>query len=453
MTYRNLTNIDIALTDVGVTAQGFGTPLFASSHRYFPERVRAYTSLQSASEDLPTNSNAYKAVQGFFSVTPAPAVVKVGRREADLELSVASGATGASLVFHASDAGTPYSVVINITGEVDESAVATAIAAAIEGDTDVGGLVVASATGGTVSIDVAGAGSEFWVANLSKELSEVYNTTETASDLITALSDEDNDYYFFTCEDHSDTFVQAASAEIEARLKMYFTSIQLSNTLTAYNEGAATDLGGIIKDSGRDRTKVFFHHNADTVFPECIHIAGNATFDAGSVLWANIALPLSVSQDPVTGKALSATQKGYLEDRNISYMERGAGNGVVTSTAILRNNKVPSGNWISTIRGRDNMQVDLTAGMLSLLTAQRGTKLPYTDEGIDLIKSSVRNVLDLYVLRNFIKDNYVLDFLTEEQSSISDKQAGVYRGGKFQCELQQGILFVDLSGSLSIDLG
>ena len=54
MTYRNLTNIDIALTDVGVTAQGFGTPLFASSHRYFPERVRAYTSLQAASEDLPT---------------------------------------------------------------------------------------------------------------------------------------------------------------------------------------------------------------------------------------------------------------------------------------------------------------------------------------------------------------------------------------------------------------
>ena len=114
------------------------------------------------------------------------------------------------------------------------------------------------------------------------------------------------------------------------------------------------------------------------MFPECIHVAGNATFDAGSVLWANIALPLSVSQDPVTGKALSATQKGYLEDRNISYMERGAGNGVVTQTAILRNNKVPSGNWISTIRGRDNMQVDLAAEMLSLLTAQRGTKLPLT---------------------------------------------------------------------------
>ena len=453
MTYRNLTNINISLATTNVTRQGFGTPVFASAHRYFPERVRAYTSLQAASEDLPTSSNAYKAVQGFFSLNPAPAVVKVGRREADLELTVASGATKASLVFHAMSAGVTYSLPINITGQVDQDAVASAIATAIEGDADIGDLVVASAATGTVSIDVASAASDFWVSDLSDELSEVYNTTESASELISALSDEDDDYYFFLADDHTETFQLEASADIEARLKMYFTSTQDVSALTPYTAGSATDVGGKIKDSGRDRTKVYFHHNADTVFPECIHVAVNAPYDAGSVAWANVRLPLSISQNPNTGRALTATEKGYLEDRNMSYGERAVSTGVTSDGTTLRNNLTPSGEWISNVRGRDNMQVDLDAEMLTLLLSQKGTRIPYSDEGIALIKASVRNVLDIYVLRNFIRADYELDFTKASDMPLTAKQQGLYDGASFSAELAQGILFVDLTGSLTLNLG
>lgn len=359
MTYRNLTNINITLQDVGVTAQGFGTPLFASEHNFFPERVRAYTSLEAAAEDLTPESSAYKAVQGFFSVTPAPAVVKVGRRE----------------------------------------------------------------------------------------------TGEDAATLIAALVEEDDDFYFFTCEDHTDTFIQEASADIESRLKMYFVSTEDETVLTPYSAGSATDIGGIIADSGRDRTKLFFHHNADTVFPECIHVASNAPYEAGSVTWMNIQLPVSISQDPTTSKALSVTQRGYLEDRNISYTERSVGTGVVASGSNLRNNLTPSGEWISNIRGRDNLQVDLEAEMLSLLLSQRGTKIPYTNDGIALIKTSVRNVLENYAVRGFINSNYQLDFRPASAMSTSDKRLGLYNGGSFKAELSQGILYIDISGSLTVNLG
>lgn len=453
MTYRPLTNIDISLATTNVTRQGFGTPLFASAHRYFPERVRAYTSLTAAAEDLPTTSNAYKAVQGFFSLSPAPAVVKVGRREADLELTVATGATKSSLVFHAMSAGVTYSLPINITGEVDEAAVAAAIAAAIEGDSDIRDLVVASATADTVFVDVASSASEFWVSNLSDELSEVYNTTETATALIAALADEDDDFYFFLADDHTSTFQEAASADIEARLKMYFTSTQDVTTLTPYTAGSATDTAGKFKDSSRDRTKVFFHHNADTIFPETMHVAANAPYDAGSVAWANIRLPLSISQNPNTGRALTATEKGYLEDRNVSYGERAVSIGVTTDGTTLRNNLTPSGEWISNVRGRDNLQVDLDAEMLTLLLSQKGARIPYSDEGIALIKASVRNVLDIYVLRNFIRADYELNFTKASDMPLTAKQQGLYDGASFSAELAQGILFVDLTGSLTLNLG
>lgn len=453
MTYRKLTNINIGLQNVSVSRQGFGIPLFASSHRYFPERVRSYTSLSAVAKDVPTESNAYKAAQAYFGESPSPNVVKLGRREANLELSVATGATGASFTIFASEAGTTYSLDVTVTGEVDETAVATAIAAAIEADLDIGDLVVASATGDTVSIDVTGPSNEFWVKTLSEELTESYTSTETAPELINAIEDEDSDFYFFSSDDHTETFVLAAAEDIEARLKMYFFSVQEASALTPYTEGAATDILGKIIDGGYNKTKGFFHHNADSVFAEATHVAMNAVYRAGSVLWSNVPVTLSPSQDPSTGRPLTSTQKTYLESRNASYVERAAATGVTTSSNIVRNNKVASGEWISNIRGKDSLEVDLSATYLELLLSQKGSKIPYTEAGISLLRATCQSVLELYVLRQFIKPNYKLEFLPASQISNSDRQAGVYNGGSFAAELQQGILFVDVSGSLALDLG
>lgn len=453
MTYRDLTNIDITLQTSTVSRKGFGIPLFASSHRYFPERVRAYSSLKNAAADLPTDSNAYKALQNAFSASPAPAVVKVGRREADLDLTVATGSTGASLKVFARTGVDSYSVDVEVTGELDEDAVATAIAAAIEGDANVSPLVVAAASTNVVSLDVASPDDEFWVADLSDELSETYNTTESASDLLAALAEEDDDFYFFSADDHSETFVLEAANDIEARLKLYFVSVQEAAALTSYTAGSATDILGKLVDSSFSRTKGLYHHEADTEFPELGFIAANAPYDAGSVLWANIPVSLTMSKNPAGTRALNATEKGYLEARNAAYIERAAGRGVTTTTNIVRQNRVASGEWISNIRGRDSMQVDLVAAYLDLLLSRKGSKIPYTQEGVELIKNTCRNVLEIYVLRNFIKPNYKLNFADADTVSASKKQTGVYDQGSFEAELQGGILFIDVSGTLSLDLG
>lgn len=369
MAYQDIAVVNIALQGAGVTSQGFGIPLFASSHRYFPERVRAYNSLEAAASDLPTSSNAYKAVQAYFSNTPRPTTVKIGRREADLTLNIAAS-TAASLTVFASDGVNTFSVNVNVTGQLDATAVATAIAAAIEGDANVGPLVVASASTNTVSIDVASPSNSFWVKNLSANITETYTSSETATDLLAELIIADNDFYFFSADDHTETFVLAAAASIEAMTKMYFFSTAEQSALTVYNSGSATDLLGKVSDAGYFRTKGFFHHQADSIFPEATYVGYNAPFNAGSVTWTNLQIAIPASQDPFSGLALSATQKGYLEDRNAAYVDRLGG------LNVIRNGKVASGERIDSVRGRDNLSVDMDTEYTNFLLSQQGGKVP-----------------------------------------------------------------------------
>jgi len=446
MAYQDIANINISLQTSGVTSIGFGTPLFITSSRYFPERVRSYSSITEAAEDLPTSSNAYKAVAAFLSNTPSPSVVKIGRREADLELTVLTGSTSASLTFYASDGTDTFALPVNITSAADASAVATAIAAAIEGDSDIGALVVATASSGTVSVDVANSNYTFWVKNLSSSLSEEYTSTETASEVMAALDAEDSDFYFVTADDHTQTFVLALAADVEARTKMYFFSSQEQASIATYNEGAATDTLGKIADVGYNRTKGMFSDVADTTFPECVYVGYNSVFDAGSVAWSNLQLTIAPAKDPLTGAVLSTTQKSNLNDRKAAYVEKKGG------LNVLRGGKVASGEYIDVIRGRDNLDVDLDTAYTNLLVNQQGSKIPYNDTGISKLEATCKGILNLYVNRGFINSNYILNFPKSDAIPLVDKQARIYRQGSFQAELTGAILFVELTGTLSLDL-
>jgi len=447
MSYSNIATVQISLQSTGVTGDGFGIPLFASSHRYFPERVRSYGSLTEAAVDLPVDSPAYKAVSGYFSNSPRPSLVKIGRREAGLSLTVETGATSGSLTFSATDGVDSYTVAVDVSGQADEDAVATAIASAIEADSDVGPLVVASALNNVISIDVAGASDDFWVKDLSSNLTETYNTTETAAELLAALTSEDDDFYFFSCDDNSETFVLAAAADIEARTKTYFVSVDSADSYSIYTEGSSTDLAGKIADANYTRTKVFFHQGAGETFPETVFVGKNAAFDAGRATWSNLSVSLSASQNSSTGNKLSSTEKSNLEARNVSYVDP------IGGLTIARNGRFASGENIDVIRGRDNMISDAVVAYTNLLVAQQGSKVPYNNTGILKLQETMRSVLNIYVARGFINDNFTLNFPQIDKVPTADREARVYNQGSFEAELTGAIESVKIQGVLTLDLG
>lgn len=77
----NLAIANIALDTASVSRQGFGTILFVGQHNYFAERVRAYTSTKSMSEDgIDSNHPIFQAAAGAFSQTPSPRELLIGRQ-------------------------------------------------------------------------------------------------------------------------------------------------------------------------------------------------------------------------------------------------------------------------------------------------------------------------------------------------------------------------------------
>ena len=86
----NLAIANIALDTANVSRQGFGTILFVGQHNYFAERVRAYTSTKSMSEDgIDSNHPIFQAAVGAFSQTPSPRELLIGRQAVASHLGLA----------------------------------------------------------------------------------------------------------------------------------------------------------------------------------------------------------------------------------------------------------------------------------------------------------------------------------------------------------------------------
>lgn len=74
------------------TQKGFGTPLFIADDVDFSERVRSYTSIDEALDDLGIDTAAYKMALAAFSQSPRPVLIKVGRKDVGESWTAALGA-------------------------------------------------------------------------------------------------------------------------------------------------------------------------------------------------------------------------------------------------------------------------------------------------------------------------------------------------------------------------
>lgn len=445
MTYNNIATVNVALQNASLTSRGFGTPLFISTHNYFPERVRTYSSLQEAAEDIPTESNVYKALQSGFSASPRPSFIKVGRRAGDLQLEVLEGSTSASITVSVLDGNSLYTIAASGTGG-EEDAVAASLVASIESNADIDSNTNITVVGNVISIEGVG-DAKVSIKSLSANIVDSYTATETASQVLSAIEAEDDDFYFITADDHTETFVLAMADVVEAKEKMYFFTTYEAGSLTAYVDGTATDILGKVRNSKYNRTKGGFHQDADKDFPELYYVGYNSPFDAGSVTWNNLVVSLAASSNPLTGLNLSTTERGNLEDRNAFYVEN-------RGSSILRNGQVASGEYIDVIRGRDNLSYDLVEAYTRLFVTQTGSKVPYNDQGIASLEAVALEVLTKYVNRLFINPNFRTNFPRLSEISQSDRSNRVYTQGSWQAELTGAIEGIrPLQGILSIELG
>ena len=403
MPYQESVQSRILLATTDSASANLGNTLFVTANAYFSERLRGYNSFQEVREDdaIPTTSAAYAALRLGFSQPGASVPIYLGRRQVDdvtytpdpVVDNTTYGFT-IEVIEDATQIAVSTDVFVNSGGAATATSISTAIFTAIDSGLPVANVTATDNTG-SVSVE-ADAGYSMNITQVQR-LTEVFTTTEDAATLFSAITEEnEEDWYYFECEDHTETFVLAMAAEIQATEssnypKIYFTSIQEANTIIPLPT-PATDTMGKLVEGEFARTACGWHHEADTLFPEIGLTAYNGQFQpTASTTWkfmTNVA-GISAAADPVTLKPLSTAKQGYISDRN------GNWHGFERKINFAHGGKTASGEWIDVINAKDWLNDEIETGLLNLLLAQVGGKIVFDARG----KEKVKNVIDSILTR------------------------------------------------------
>lgn len=447
---------NIALDTASVSRQGFGTILFVGKHNYFSERTRTYTSTLAMSEDgIPTDSNIYLAAQGAFSQNPKPTSIKIGRQETTSVLTPVAPVTDLEYKVTLTSNGkvaTEYSYTA-LVGDVDQEDIVDAVKALIDADTAMAAVVTTTKVGvgadAVLELSQTVSGTDWFTVSLLTNLTESFKalSTETASETISRIQLEDDEWYYFTAEDHSTTFISGAAAYIEAQLKFYRFSTSDVGSYANPVTGALQD----ISTNNYFRSSGIYHHEADSKFPEVAALAEIVPFVTGTVTYANrrvAAISPSLNAD---GNAITTTQQNNIKSVNGDYFAR-VGK-FASDPSIIVVGRVAGGEWIDNIVTRDNMQVDIEADFTNFLINQKASKVAYNTKGLNQCRSVLQNTLTLYTadgIHNFIEPDFEITISDIEDIPDADKAARVLKQITFVATLTGAIHMVEITGTLTL---
>lgn len=448
MAFPNIATVNLTLLTSAVSSANFGTPLFITLHRNYVERVREYNSAEDVLEDFPDTSAAYKAAQAFFSPTPKPAALKIGRQAGNVVLTP-SATVALDTVFGVYlSVGNNTTVLTSYTADADDDVedVVDALVASLNGLYGASLTVtkVGSGLSSTISIVPDSDSINFTVGDLVN-LTSAITSSESIVEAKAAITEEDPDYYFVTSQYRDSTNVLAISGAVETEERMYFVASGEVGSLAVLPDTPTDVLGLLVVENG-ERTATLFHHTAATgEYPELAFIGRFATYEPGTVDWyaKNLGIPLSLN--PTTGTRISSTQQNNLIARKASAIVLEGGQ------PIVKMGYVTTGEKIDNIRFRDFYAARLREGFQNWRINAK--KIPYDQIGIDSAEGVFRSVSERYVStteRPHAIQSYVTNFPRRETVSFSDVSAGILRA-QATVYLTGSIFTVILDGVLTYD--
>ena len=371
---NDIVNVQIALNTAAVQRGVFGIPLIASPLASFSERVRVYTTPDAADEDnLPPL--LLTALSDAFAQTPRPSQIKVGRLSID-SVTFGPSSLAANAVYSLKVGGTLVSYTADSTPLADEIAggLATAITtAAIPG-------VTATAGVGEEVVTITYSGEVVPLTDFTRLQWETITPAAAAGSMasnLSAINDEDSAWYGLVLTERTKARQLDAAEWIEAREKIFLTATSESAVLSASDE---TDLISTLKNSQYFRTAVLYHTNAATEYPDAAWAARVFTIQPGAETWALKRL------GSITPSTLTATQRQTIINKGGNTFEF-----YQPQLALSAPGKTAAGEWIDVIRFRDYLKDLIQTNLVQMMINR--DKVPYTDEGLQLIGNNVRGSL------------------------------------------------------------
>lgn len=440
-TLDNHVSLLITQDSVGIARAGFGVPMHLSYSAAWAERIRFYTSLAEVASDFPTTTSPeYLAAQAFFSQSPRPSRIAIGR-----------GALPPTLVYTLSVSAVRHSHTYQVrvkgqgvtetlaeyTSDADatDAEIATGLVAAINAVVGNNYIAAGTASPFTVTADTAGAWFSLEVLDpTALEIAQTNADPGIATDLA-AIALADSSWYALHTAFNSNAIVLAAAAWVESNKKIYVVDVNETDAITtaAGNSDTLDDLATL----ERARTMGAYHPDPSAMF---------------AAAWMGRVLPLEPGSETwkfkrlsgIAAVTLTSTQRSNLVARNANSYETVAG------INITFEGTTADGDFLDVTRGLDWLEDDMAKGVFGALAG--ADKIPYTDAGVAVIEAEVRASLDRAVVRQILADNPapVVTVPLVADVSTTDKALRLLPDVKFTGTLAGAIHKVNITGVVSV---
>lgn len=409
---NRVVNVNILTTPTFPTRRGFGLLLIIGTAAILStaERSRAYADIDGVAADFGTNTEEYKAAQVFFSQSPNPHALRIGRRFAaavagqnigslNYEKNIANWqavTTGKiSIAFDGAAAVTTASLsfaadnTLNAVAARIQAALVTAGAAGVTCAFDGTRFVISSGTtGASSSVSYTtnpGSGVYFGQMLGMDAASKPVLTQGSAAEAVEAALQKQQDYNtewygfgFTNTAPESDLILAAGWAEARIKIFGYTTANQaVRDPLTT------TDIASQLKAKAYRRT--FGMYDSDDNYAA---FSAMARAFAVNFNMSKSTITLKFKTLPgVTAENLTTTDANTLDSKNINYYT------YFGDSAMVAEGKMASGVFFDEVHGLDWLQNAIETNVFGFLYT-RATKVPQTDRGMVTIKQQVVAALE-----------------------------------------------------------
>ena len=405
-------NVAVEMSPTAAALRNFGSCLILGDSDIIDtdERIRLYSSISDIATDFGISSREYLAAQAFFSQSPQPTQVYIGRwaksatagrlrgrtlSSAEQDISLFTAITTGTLSLTI-DGASKSMASIDLSAETNLNGVASQISSAlgVSGSCAWTGerFVITSATTGTSSTvattDTGTLSSLMGFAGSATSVAGV--AAESLASAITALLDYNTWYMVCVAPDASDDSIVEAAGLIEAASPSRMIGFTTQNS-TEIDSTASSTLGSRLKGLGYNRTILVYSSDSPVAAASVFGRMATINFEG-----SNTTLTLKFKQLPgVTAENLRSSQAEALKSHNVN-----AFCAYQNDTSILQEG-ITSGGWfIDEPHGLDWLQNRVETDLWNLLYTSK--KVGQDESGATAIVSCVNKSLEQGVTNGLI---------------------------------------------------
>lgn len=419
-----LIDVQVTVQDQAPERPNFGTPLIASYHTRFGERVREYSQADDMLDDgFTTSDPEYKTASIIKMQNPTLQRFKIGRLETashkqELHFIPNNVTPGYVYSFSVDDVDVEYEVqegdsTADIVGEFETQLANVQDATASDSGTDHATLTAVN-DGHIFDVSLPHDG----------HVRVLDATTVSGTDLsadLSAIEDEDPSWYGLLLTLNCEDTILAGAAWCEARRKVFFPQSADWNIVDATKED---DVASQLVAAGYTRTCGIWKRGIGANAQAAAAFATvNLAPDPGS------STPAFKTLVGVPFDRLRPGERAALEKKNWTRYTRVAG------FNITFEGRTPSGRFVDVTRGIDWIVSEIQLDLYRYLYVN--PKVPYTSTGLSGAKGTIEGAIMRGVTAGLVADDtpIVVTMPSIDETDVNDRANRLVTGATFEFRL------------------